>query len=133
MKRLIAIPGPAWPRTVLGVSLLLPALIAGCGGSGISQPVLGAAASILGWTPGVTRDVPLSAPLTVFFSRGMNRSSVERSWHLTPAVRGAFSWARTSVSFRPRSPLSAGQYYRLSVGRKARDDQGKRAAIRPPP
>jgi Bacterial Ig-like domain/Bacterial alpha-2-macroglobulin MG3 domain len=61
----------------------------------------------------------------VFFSRGMNRSSVERSWHLTPAVRGAFSWARTSVSFRPRSPLSAGQYYRLSVGRKARDDQGK--------
>ncbi|MBV9282761.1 MAG: Ig-like domain-containing protein, partial [Chloroflexi bacterium] len=112
----------------LAVALVAALVVGGAAGGLIglrttATPVSAAPAAVIGWEPGVTRGVPLAGPLTVFFSRGMDRASVQRAWHLSPAAAGTFSWTDTSVSFRPARPLRAGSYYRLAIGPAARDDQ----------
>jgi uncharacterized protein YfaS (alpha-2-macroglobulin family) len=84
---------------------------------------------ILGWSPGVSRDVPLHAPLTVYFSRVMDRPSVARAWRLTPSMRGSLSWAGTSVTFTPSVPLRPGAYYRLRIDASARAGSGVALAV----
>ncbi|MBV9282527.1 MAG: Ig-like domain-containing protein, partial [Chloroflexi bacterium] len=69
---------------------------------------------VLGWSPGVTRDVPLSGPLTVYFNRVMDPTSVERAWRLSPAVAGTFSASENAVTFTPATPLRPGSSYRLT-------------------
>jgi alpha-2-macroglobulin len=90
-----------------------------------TAPVAAAPASILGWEPGIQQGVPLNGPLTVYFSRAMDRPSVERTWRLSPAAAGTFTWSAMSVTFHPSRPLRAGTYYHLSIGTGARDDQQK--------
>jgi uncharacterized protein YfaS (alpha-2-macroglobulin family) len=116
------------PRWLVGAVVVV--VIATLIGGGVAlrsttSTVNAAPASILGWSPGVARGLPLTAPLTVYFSRGMDHASVERAWHITPAVRGTFAWSDTAVTFHPSHPLKPGTYYRFSLGSGARDDQGK--------
>ncbi len=101
---LLLVSGNALPRSVGARSL---------------QPTI-----VLGWTPGVSRGVPLRAPLTVYFSRVMDRASVLQAWRLTPSVPGSFSWAGTSTTFTPSVSLRPGAYYRLTVGASARAANG---------
>ena len=116
----------AFQWLVSAVTVIAIGTVAGCSLPGSrSSSVEIAPASILGWTPGITRDVPLTAPLSVYFTRGVDRASVERSWKLTPTARGTFTWSETSVAFTPAPGLRSGSYYHLVVGRKARDDRGK--------
>jgi len=98
--------------------------VSGCAVPGTSTAV-DTSASILGWSPGITRSIPLSAPLSVFFTRSVNHGSVERSWSLTPKTPGTFHWAATTLSFMPARELRPGTYYRLSVGHRAQDEGGR--------
>jgi Bacterial Ig-like domain len=68
--------------------------------------------------------VPLHAPLTVYFSRVMDRLSVARAWRLTPSVPGTFRWTGTSTTFTPAVSLRSGAYYRLTVYSSARAENG---------
>ncbi len=88
-----------------------------------AQPAIAAPASVIGWGPGVSQGVPLTAPISVYFNRPMDHASVERAWTMSPAVHGSFEWSGTSMTFRPSSPLAAGSYYRLHIGTSALDDQ----------
>src|SRR5436305_14182436 len=100
---------PSSPRRGLsrwlltGLTIVVIAVLVG-GGLALhhsSSTAQAAPASVLGWTPGVTRGVPLAGPLTVYFSRPMDRPSVEHAWQLSPHVVGSFAWTATSVAFRP--------------------------------
>jgi uncharacterized protein YfaS (alpha-2-macroglobulin family) len=111
-------------RLVLALSV--SALLAAAAGWE-AQPVPAAtpgATAILGWSPGVGRNVPLTTPLTVYFNRAMDRLSVERAWSISPAVAGSFQWSDASVSFRPARPLAAGLTYRVSIGTAAQSTTG---------
>ncbi len=68
--------------------------------------------------------MPLHAPLTVYFSRVMDRLSVARAWRLTPSVPGTFRWTGTSTTFTPAVSLRSGAYYRLTVYSSARAENG---------
>jgi uncharacterized protein YfaS (alpha-2-macroglobulin family) len=88
-------------------------------------------AVVLGWSPGVGRNVPPAAPITVYFNQAMDRASVERAWHLSPGLAGRFTWpagrpqdAGTAVTFTPAHPLRTGAYYRLTLDRTARSATG---------
>lgn len=116
------------------MTAILAATLVICGG--LVMPARSTAAAslpapaVLGWSPGIARNVPLTGPLTVYFNRTMDRASVEHAWHLTPRVPGTFRyssqgiWQDTSVTFVPSRPLTAGAYYRLVIGQGARDRQG---------
>ncbi len=115
----------AIPRR-LALALSALALLSGAAGWGV-QPAPAAtlgATAVLGWSPGVARNVPLTVPLTVYFNRAMDRASVQRAWSISPAVAGSFRWGSTSVSFRPAHALRAASVYRLSVGTTARSTTG---------
>src|SRR5436305_1116202 len=117
---------PSSRRLALIISLIALLTITGCATPGqLAAPVLGPPASILGWSPGVTQDVPPSAPLAVYFTRAVNHGSVERSWRLTPRAPGTFRWSDTSVAFTPAHTLRPGASYRLTVGHSAREDRGR--------
>lgn len=120
---------PRW-RTALAVVTIV-ALLAGVivggfiGLRSAARPAFAARGAVIGWEPGVTRGVPLAAPISVYFNRGMDRASVTRAWSLSPAVKGSFHWNTTSVTFQPTVPLVAESSYRLSIGRAAMDDQNQ--------
>src|SRR5579885_1191058 len=80
--------------------------------------------AVLGWSPGITRDVPIVGPITLYFNRAMNRESAQAAWSLTPGVAGSFSWSGTALSFHPARPLRADASYRLTIGTTARDASG---------
>jgi alpha-2-macroglobulin len=96
--------------------------------------------AVLGWSPGLGRDAPPDAPITVIFNRPMNQASVERAWHLSPAVAGSFRWTGqastagashytgaltgTSVTFLATHPLRNGSYYRLIIDGSAQSANG---------
>lgn len=108
------------------MAVILVSMAACVGSSGSTATV--APASILGWSPGITRGVPLTAPLSIYFTRAVNHAAVERSWRLTPRAPGRLRWAGTTLSFTPTRGLQPGSYYRLSVGHGARDDGGQALA-----
>lgn len=102
------------------------ALIVGATGWGVQAAPAAAlgATAVLGWSPGVTRNVPLTVPLTVYFNRAMDRASTEGAWSISPAVAGSFQWGGTSLSFRPAGPLRAGAVYRITMATTARSTTG---------
>jgi len=116
--------GRQTPRWIL-LAVVIAALVAGGLLLRPASTVNAAPASVLGWTPGVTSGAPLTAPLTVYFSRPMDRASVERAWRLTPRLPGRFVWTDNAVAFHPQAAFMAGSYYRLSLASDARDDQGQ--------
>jgi len=81
-------------------------------------------AAVLGWMPGVVRNVPVAAHLTVYFDRPMNGASVQRAWRMTPHVPGTFTGSATSVSFVPVHGLRPTSTYRLSIAASARSLSG---------
>ncbi len=113
------------PLWILLALVVIAALVAGGLLLRPASTVDAAPASVLGWTPGVTSGVPLTAPLTVYFSRPMDQASVERAWRLTPRLPGRFVWTDNAVAFHPQPAFTAGSSYRLSLAPGARDDQGQ--------
>ncbi|MDQ2744869.1 MAG: Ig-like domain-containing protein [Chloroflexota bacterium] len=113
------------PLWILLAVVVIAALVAGGLLLRPASTVDAAPASVLGWTPDVTSGVPLTAPLTVYFSRSMDQASVERAWRLTPRVPGRFVWTDNAVSFHPQPAFTAGSSYRLNLTSGARDDQGQ--------
>lgn len=114
------------------LTIVVAVLVAGAAIGGIvglrstAQPAVAAPASVIGWDPGVTRGVPLTAPISVYFNRPMDHAAVQKAWALSPTVKGSFSWSGTSVTFRPSSPLAPESVYRLHIGKAALDDQRRR-------
>ncbi len=62
--------------------------------------------------------------ITATFNRPMDRVSVESSFTIHPTVTGSFSWAGTTMTFTPSSPLLDQTYYTATVGSGARDADG---------
>jgi len=71
--------------------------------------------AILGWTPGIARNVSPASHITIYFNRPMNHVSVEHAWQLSPATSGSFFWTGTAVPFHPASLWRAGQIYRVAI------------------
>ena len=68
--------------------------------------------------------------ITVTFSEGMDRASVEGAFSLTPDVNGGFTWSADSrtVTFIPARALTAGTDYTVAVGPSAKDFAGNTMA-----
>lgn len=62
----------------------------------------------------------------VTFTEPMDVRSVERSFRITPAVAGDFSWLGNELLFTPRKRLTYGIRYTVSISAGARDRTGKR-------
>src|SRR3954447_24193561 len=115
---------PRWLAIAISAVTVLSASIGLGTRAAPAATVVVTTTSVLGWSPGVARNVPLSVPLGVYFNRAMDRASVERAWSLSPSVAGTFRWSGTSVSFRPARALRPGSIYRLSIGATARSTTG---------
>ncbi|MCB1318977.1 MAG: Ig-like domain-containing protein, partial [Leptospiraceae bacterium] len=70
--------------------------------------------------------ISVNAGITIFFSRAMDRNSVESAFNISPSVAGAFNWdpSDKSVTFQPYSPLNYATTYSVTVSVGAKDQEG---------
>ncbi len=63
-------------------------------------------------------NVPLTTPITVTFSKPMNRPATESAFALAPPVTGTFTWldGDTRLVFTPTAPLTMHTTYTLTLG-----------------
>ena len=64
--------------------------------------------------------------ITVTFSEGMNRASVEGAFTISPDINGAFAWSadNRTVTFVADRELQAGTTYFVAIGTSAKDGAG---------
>jgi len=73
--------------------------------------------------PDTAAQASAGTTIRITFSAPMNRAEVERSFLVSPTVRGSFTWDGTSLAFTPSQRLKPGSRYAVSlVG--ARDAAG---------
>lgn len=65
-----------------------------------------------------------SAQIRVTFNKPMEKSSVEASFSIQPAVAGLFSWIATTLTFTPSGSLLDQTHHTVTVGQGARDMEG---------
>lgn len=70
-------------------------------------------------------EVSVGAPISVAFSRPMDRASVEASFRLEPPAEGRFFWEEQRLTFRPTQPLSPDVRYKVTFGAGLRDESGR--------
>jgi hypothetical protein len=70
------------------------------------------------------RNVDRDAVFTVTFSRPMNRTSVERSFFLSPENTGSYALSWNGTTLQATLSLTYDTTYTLTVGSGARDDRG---------
>lgn len=63
-------------------------------------------------------------PLSITFSKAMDRASVESAFVLSPPVQGEFLWQDNTVSFRPQQPYVAGNKYSVTLAGDIFDADG---------
>lgn len=79
---------------------------------------------VIGITP-AGASAPVGTAVGVTFDQPMHRPSVQRSFRLTPAAEGVFSWSGSRrLTFRPTAPLAPATEYEVRVGRTARSASG---------
>ncbi len=60
-------------------------------------------------------EAPLDSKFEVIFNRGMIKSSVERSFKITPNIAGEFSWeSNQKIIFTPKDKLERGKSYGIT-------------------
>ena len=69
---------------------------------------------------GGTADVKPNLPITVTFSTPMDREAVERSFRVTPQVRGTFTWSDNTLVFTPSEPWPLQSKISVSLGEGVR-------------
>jgi uncharacterized protein YkwD len=74
-----------------------------------------------------TDDASSNTGIRLGFASPMDRADVESRFHISPGVRGAFSWDGDSLTFTPRDRLEPGTRYAVSVV-GAHDLEGNRLA-----
>lgn len=65
------------------------------------------------------------APISVTFSRPVDRASAEASFRLEPPAEGRFFWEDRNLTFQPARPLAPDTRYRVTFGAGLRDDAGR--------
>lgn len=70
-------------------------------------------------------EIPLDAPITLYFNQPMDARSVEGSLSGQPILSGKFTWIReNALTFTPDTPFLPGSDLTLSVGANARSKNG---------
>jgi hypothetical protein len=69
--------------------------------------------------------VALDAPITISFSRPVDRRSAEASFTLVPPVAGRLSWQGETLVFTPSAPLAPATIYRAIIQPGLRDRLGR--------
>jgi hypothetical protein len=69
-------------------------------------------------------DVPVTAPITVTFSKPMNQASAEAAFSISPLVTGTKSWVGNMMIFTPDAPLAYSTPYTVTIGTGAQDTGG---------
>jgi uncharacterized protein YfaS (alpha-2-macroglobulin family) len=118
------LPRRLWTSTgrIAVLVAMLGALLAG--NSRIAPAAAEASTAVVGWSPGVSRAVPLDGPLTLYFNRPMDQAAVVAAWRLEPAALGTFTAGGAAVTFTPSAALQGETTYRLTVLPSARAANG---------
>jgi Tol biopolymer transport system component len=66
----------------------------------------------------------VNSQLAITFTQPMNIPSVERSFRITPRVRGDFVWSGNQMRFAPSRNLAFATTYRITIGTRAQDSSG---------
>lgn len=67
----------------------------------------------------------LDSPITITFSRPVDRRSAERAFVIYPPVRGSFTWLdKQTMRFVPAAPMRANDTYRVIIQPGIRDLRG---------
>jgi hypothetical protein len=80
---------------------------------------------------GAVSGIPLNQTISVFFSKRMNRESVERNFSITPDVAGYYTWFETTqgvpesrLVFTPTGKMEYGKLYSFTISGTAEDYSG---------
>ncbi|VVB54521.1 Immunoglobulin domain protein [uncultured archaeon] len=73
-------------------------------------------------------DIPVTAVISVNFSKLMNQTSVQSAFSTYPAITGSFSWSGNKMTFTPVS-LNYSMTYNVTIGIAAADLAGNNMAI----
>ena len=71
-------------------------------------------------------NVPITARISVNFSKPMNQSSVQAAFLTVPKTTGRFSWNGNNMEYSPDLNFSIGTQYNVTIGSDARDMEGNR-------
>ena len=77
---------------------------------------------VVGNSPNGT-NIPVTAVISVNFSKPMNQTSVQSAFSTSPATKGSFSWGGNNMIYTPVN-LSYNTTYNVTVGTGARDSAG---------
>jgi hypothetical protein len=80
--------------------------------------------SVLEYSPS-SASASVDSEIKVVFTREMNRTSVERSFSISPHINGTIEWRTITLIFRPEQPLANSTTYTVSIGKDARDVNGR--------
>jgi len=72
--------------------------------------------------------VSVGAPISVTFSRPVDRASAEASFRIVPPVTGRFFWEERTLTFQPAQPLAPETTYSVAFGTGLRDENGRPSA-----
>lgn len=84
--------------------------------------------AVVKWYPRGSAVSP-TTPVTVRFDLPMQRPSVERSFVVTPATPGTFTWIGTRVTFTPSSPWHYAGRYQIRINAAARSTAGVKMGV----
>ena len=73
-------------------------------------------------------DVERSVDITISFTESMNKTSVEKSFSVTPEIEGSFTWSDNTVKFTPAQLLLAATEYTVSFASAVSDVAGNELA-----
>ena len=66
-----------------------------------------------------------TSAITIRFSEAMDHASAEASFHMQPALPGAFSWSGATLTFRPNAALMPGDAYTVYLEPGALSETGR--------
>ncbi len=69
-------------------------------------------------------DFPLADPISIRFSKSMNRVAAQGAFSISPPAAGAFSWRGDTMIFQPGAPLVPFTRYTITIAPSATDRVG---------
>jgi len=71
---------------------------------------------------GQVQKIDVSAPIRISFSRFMDKSSVEKSFHIAPSLKGNLTWDGNTLVFTPeKKEFDANKNYEVWIDEQAQD------------
>lgn len=110
---------------LLIAAVLLISIISGCSSSGTSTPDT-TPPTVISFTPSDGAvNVPVSANITVTFSKSMDTASAQSAFTMNSATpTGSFSWSGNTMTFTPGANLAVDTIYNCTEGITAKDTSG---------